>query len=430
MPRSFGDVRIESSKPMQGRNTRNPQHPFILQLTPQTLQPCFICPVLPGETLKNATLNARVLSDPIRNAVSGWWFEMYVFFVRLADLNIADALRDAIVDPSKPLTGQNTAVMRKMFHNNANYPSFTKQCLDVVTRAYFRDETDADFDPHLVQTPLVKVAGTGWWDSLIAASKLSVETGTEEWEQKWSIYQQLRNAKLTTKTFEEYLAATGVEVPPQLRETIQDYRRPELLRFVRDFVQPQQVIEPTTGLPAAVVQWNVAERLDKRRFFDQPGFIVGYCVCRPKWFLSNHRTSLCDMLLSTADGWMPPEMETDPHVMLQKYGGDTVGGGAGAGPVHKTASANLSGAYWIDRRDLFLRGEQFYNMNPDSLLGADSIAGSWNLANLPDGTFASDMFPTQAEIDGLFATAGRIYVKVDGMFSPRIASRISADATR
>lgn len=426
MPR-FGDVRLEPTKPMVDRRTRRPQHPFLLQQLPFALQPCFIAPVLPGETLKNATVNIRVLSEPIRNAVTGWWYEFYMFYVRLADLDIADALRDAIVDPSKPLSGVNTNTNARIFHQNGNYPSFVMQCLNVVTRAYFRDETDATLGPYTNILPLVKVQGTGWYDSLIKASSLSAETGTDDWEKKWSIYQQVRNAKLTTKTFEEYLAGTGVEVPPQLREPVQDFRRPELVRFVRDFVQPQQVIEPTTGLPSAVVQWNVAERIDKRRFFDQPGFLAGYVVARPKAFMRNHKTSVSDILLSSAEGWMPVEHETDPHASLLSFGGDTVGGAAGAGPVHKVNAG--VGTYWLDRRDLFLRGEQFINFNTDTIPGADSVMGAWSLFDLPDPALANDMFPTEAEAQGLFTTATRQYLKVDGIVSLRIASRITSDAT-
>lgn len=430
MRRSFGDIRIEPQKPLagsSGRKMRRPQFPFLLQQKPFTLQPCMIAPVLPGESLKNANVNIRVLSEPIRNAVTGWWYEFYLFYVRLADLDDADALRDAIIDPDKPLN-LTDAVNYPCFHANANYPSWVKRCMDVVARQNFQSETAAA--PTRFGLPGVRVTGDSWMNSIRYGAGLGNYDDMDDgaWEEKWTEYQKMRRAKLTVNTFAEYLAKSGVAVPPQLQEAEAEYRKPELLRFVRDFVQPQQVIEPTTGLPAAVVQWNVAERADKRRFFDQPGFICGYVVTRPKVFLKNHRTSVSDILLNNAVGWMPVEYESDPHTAVAGFDTDTIGGAVEAGPLHVAGEV-----YALDRRDAFLYGEQFVNFRMDSIPGADSVPGAWNIVDLPSSTGADnepvDLVPSEAEVNGLFVNATRQYVRADGIVTLNIASRISSDAT-
>lgn len=429
MARAYGpglDVRLEEQTKTTSRSMRSPQHPFLLQLTPWMLQPCVLVPVLPGETMKNATFNARIISEPIRNAVTGWWAEFYLWYVRLADLEVADVVREAIIDPTKTMTSINKSpVQASYMHMNVNYPSWVYECLRVITRAYFRDEgeefaTTSNVGGH----PMVAVAGDQWHDSLIRAADVGPETGADDWEKKWSVYQNMRRAKLTTNTFEEWLAKYGVAVPPQIREAIQDFHIPELVRFVRDFVQPQTTVDPATGLYAATVQWNMAERMDKRRFFDQPGWLFGCIVLRPKSYLSNHRTTVSDILLSDYLGWLPPEFETDPHTTLKKHTADSIGGAAGAGPVHKSDVD-----YFYDARDLYLRGEQYLNFDTAVIPGADSLPGAWNLVDLPTQTLINRRYPTLADAQRLFTTTNRQYAKCDGIFTPRIASRVAKDTT-
>ena len=96
--------------------------------------------------------------------------------------------------------------------------------------------------------PFTQIAGSSWLDSAMLASTLPTPTGADDWEKQWSVYQAMRQSKLTVATFEEYLAFSGVEAPPVLRETIQDFRKPELVRFQRDFQYPVSSVTPGSGM--------------------------------------------------------------------------------------------------------------------------------------------------------------------------------------
>ena len=72
--------------PQQGRVLRRPQHPFQIRTRPWLLQPFFIAPVLPGETMENCLIQFRSVTDPIKSPLVGWWAEYYLFYVRHRDL--------------------------------------------------------------------------------------------------------------------------------------------------------------------------------------------------------------------------------------------------------------------------------------------------------------------------------------------------------
>ena len=69
------------------RTPRRPQHTFAIEARPWQLVPFFIAPVLPGETMKNMLFQARIVSDPIKNPLIGWWAEFFFWYVKHRDLN-------------------------------------------------------------------------------------------------------------------------------------------------------------------------------------------------------------------------------------------------------------------------------------------------------------------------------------------------------
>lgn len=70
------------------RRARRPQHTFNIRWRPFQIQPFVLAPVLPGETLKNALIQAQIWSDPLGVAMknSGWWLECFLFYVKHRDL--------------------------------------------------------------------------------------------------------------------------------------------------------------------------------------------------------------------------------------------------------------------------------------------------------------------------------------------------------
>ena len=74
-------VQIVQSLPQSGRVPRRPTHTWQVRHRPYVLQPFCIHPVLPGETLKEMFFQARVVTDPIKNPIIGWWLDHWWFYV-------------------------------------------------------------------------------------------------------------------------------------------------------------------------------------------------------------------------------------------------------------------------------------------------------------------------------------------------------------
>lgn len=430
--RIASDVRLEPQSPLTNRRVRTPQHTWFVTLRPWLLQPCLCAPVLPGETLKNANVQIRVVSDPVANVVSGWWLEFYMFYVRVGDLPTAtaDQVRKVAADPTQPFTGLADSTDVAYYHTQATYASWTKKCIEPVVRSYFRREGEEwNMNGTMVGTlPMVSITGTNILDSAHPVSEVGSGTGSDLWNQQWSVYQNMRSAKLTTNTFEEWLAKYGVAVGPQITETIQpkpdDFRIPELVRFCRDFAFPTPNIDPTTGTLAATIQWNLAERIDKSRFFAEPGWLCGYMVVRPKvncW--QNMVTSMTDVVQDGNDGFMQPDFDTDPHTSLVKVSNGTVTGANSKGPIFNTTTD-----YWYDRRDLFLHGDQFLNNDTrTTAAGAAGLVG--NRVNAPSLSLLAMRYPLVSDMDNMFASPTKNLLRADGICSLRVASRIGTDTT-
>lgn len=419
------DVRLENIPAGGRRSMRKPQHVFRLKCGPWMIHPFCIAPVLAGDTLRSASIQARVLSDLLASYVSGWWAEMYLFYIRVGDLVDAETVRQAIIDPSANMDALASAAQVEYMHQVASRPSWVKECLRQVTHHYFREEGEV-WDAHTLigfnaaaSLPASQITGRSWLDSVQPSSALTVDAADDDdWERKWTAFQQLRNARLTTATWEEYLAVNGVNAPPLLRPTDQEEKKPELLRFIRQYQYPRMHLDPTTGAVGGFLEWHIAERLDKSRFFDQPGFIFGVTVFRPKVYLTNQKTAAVDVMLHNAEGWMPAEFETDPHTRVVEFQ-DNGGVGAGLGPIH---GATVD--YWVDRADLFLYGDQFVNFDLSTVTNVPKVA-------LPDTDASPRKYPVQSDVAGLWhpTLSGEAAIDVDGIASFQIASRIGRDAT-
>jgi hypothetical protein len=365
-------------------------------------------PVLAGETMKNALVQARVMSSPVVSTVTGWWLEFYLFYVRVGDLDEADVVRAGAADPeNNSFASIASPVSAAYYHFRSDTPSWAMLCHKAVSRAYFRGEGENWNDFIVGSYPAVQVAGKSWVDSLHTNLEAGEPTGSDGWLFQWEAYQRLRTAKLTTNTWPEYLAKSGVAVPPQLVEPVQDFRIPELVRFVRDFAYPVPTVDNATGQIRSTLQWSLAERIDKRRYFAEPGFLFGLMVVRPKVYYGNQFQCMTDTVLSSGHGFLPVEFETDPHTSLARMGGQVLVTGAPSTDV------------WFDNRDLFLYGDQF--------LGSPVSAGV--KVNLPTPDLSRRKYPTSSDAHAMFVDTTDGMVLVDGICSLRIASRIGVDTT-
>lgn len=385
-----------------GRRLRTPTHTFQVRHIPFGIQPFFIAPVLAGETMKNLLFQSRAVSDPIRNPLVGWWLEYYFFYVKLTDLDARDTIMNALIDPTNSMSSLNEAANIRYYHA-AGGPNWTKLCLKRVVEEYFRDEGDA-WDIFKVDTdiPQAMLQGETWQNSLMTSASLvsndfnvdlnANETITaSEIERAWSQWQLLKSGNLVDMSWEDYLRTFGVKPPEEAS------RRPELIRYVREWTYPTNHIDPTNGAATSAVSWGIQERADKDRFFKEPGFLFGVTVARPKVY-STKQTGSAVELMENAYAWLPAALRSDANASLvRNTGTNSVLTGLGATE------------YVVDMKDLLLYGDQFLNF--------DATASNVNASQvgLPTNDLSNIRFVPAADINGLFVSVDVNRVRQDGV---------------
>ena len=406
-------VRHSSVLPKQGRVTRQPSTAFQLRQRPYVIQPFCIFPVLPGETLRSATMQSRVVTDPLKNRLLGWWDEYYYFYVKHRDLQQV-LLETMMLDQDADLSSLYTAANVSTYHN-ASGINWVKLCLDRVVEEFFRDEDDAS--AHTLVTegvetmPIASINQQTWLDSVIPAASytafdLDVD-GTDanttvqasEVDSAMRMWEYARVNGLTDMDYEDYLGTFGIKVD-KVQENV-----PEVLRYIRKWQYPSNVIDPTDGSAASAVSWAIADRIDKQRFFREPGFVFGVHVVRPKVYLSGQKGT-ATRLLNDAFSWLPALMRDDPMTSLQQVADVT-------GPLGDVTDAN---GYWVDIKDLFMYGEQFVNF---ALTATDA-----GLVALPTAGMEK-RYVTSADVDGLFAgIAPANKIHADGIVTLTVAGSL------
>lgn len=404
--RKAQDVRIETQRATTARSMRSPNYDFVGNTLPMgVLIPVSFAPVLAGDTVKSSKLMARIIGDSTYgssdsvNAVRGHWFETWTFYVRVGDMANQDTVRELLLDPEA-----------------AGSVDFRDECMEAIWRSYFTDDPVGDATtPTPAYVPFgagkltnvsnrLSLPGNGWWDSITKNADLPSVTsaGGDDWQEQWIRYQALRRARLTTTTWEEYLAKNGVNVGPQLRQGELDptMRVPELLKWQREYAYPQPAGWDNSGAEAFRVQWFIQSQVDRGRFCAEPGFIVNCMAVRPKVYRVYDRDEFDPLtLLEDASGWLPNDFDTDPHASLVSIPasvvGDTVGG----------AEAT------VDIRDLYLYGDVMAVANDGSQVSPSAANGYIELTT-------ADRYPTGV---GVFAA--------DVHITHRIASRIGVDTT-
>jgi len=402
------------------RRVRSPSHPFALRHGAFTLQPFLIAPVQAGETLKGALVQHRTVTDPIKNAVTGWWLEHFIFYVKLTQTSVPV---DFLFTPGLAIPGANLVTA----NSQTNYQQYTAgeqnvnwlgECMKPIVTHYFRSD-DEDESLAAGKWGNVYIAGrvgVDIFESAMAATVLSGVTDVNvdlnasgtimvgEIEQAFREYQMRKQNNLVSMTFEDYLAQQGVNVPSEKY----DAARPEMVRVNRDWSYPTNTIEPTTGAAASAVSWAGAFRTDKDRFFSEPGFLVGIQLARPKIYLSSQNGTLSGFL-NNAYKWLPKWANQDALAAIENI---AVASNSVDNP------ANIA----IDLRDLFERGEQF--------IGADTTNARTPMIATTDNNGVG-RYPVQGDVAALFSdTVTNFHVRTDGVVDLNIATALPRDPLR
>lgn len=402
---------IENVPPV-GRQNRNPQHRWVVEHKPFAIQPICIAPVIPGETMKNALFQARVVTDPIKNRLIGWWHEYYWFYVKHTDLDGSEDFKNMMLDPDKDMSAYLPAAAVSGYYNalGSTYGGidWVKFCLKRVVEEYFREEAQAWDVATIDGMPAAGIVNNSWLDSAILSANLpsgaDIDTADVvtpgDIEPAYAAWQLLMAQQLINMTYEDYLRSFGIRG----RAVTENAKIPELIRYTRDWQYPSNTIDPNDGSATSAVSWAISERIDKDRFFTQPGFIFGVTVTRPKVYCSNQRGALVQWL-DRAQDWLPAMLRPDPWTSLKEFddavgplGGLTGGGG---------------NDYWIDLRDLFIYGDQFVNTN---ITTGDGLDNDIELPG-PTLTHAAKNYPSEAMVDSLFSADTAEKVRQDGVIS-------------
>lgn len=376
------------------RVPRRPSHTWQIRRQAFVIQPFMLAPVLPGETLQSVLFQARTVTKPIKNPLIGWHLEHYFFYVKHRDLpepfrtKTQEMMLDMTTDVSSLVRGTVSAPL----YTAAGAFNWTEACLQRVVEEFFRDEGEAWNNFTIEGLPASSINVKNWSQSLMLDSDMPTGTSTSSPDTQLELdamYQQwefMRANQMVNMSYEDWLATYGV------RPKTVEIHRPELLRYNRAWSYPTNTIDPATGTPSSAVSWAISERIDKDRFFKEPGFIFGVSCVRPKVYFSAQTGSAAGVM-DTAFSWLPAIMKDEVYTSLKKF---TSGG----------ILPGVTADHWIDMRDLLLYGDQYVNFAL-----SDTSA---NFVPMPTAT-TEHKYPTEVMAEALFATTGQEYINEDGV---------------
>lgn len=394
--------------PRMARRLRKPVHNAFLHFLPWQVTPFMAAPVVPGETLKNALYQSRILTSPVKNQVVGWWVEHYWFYVKHRHLPDSALLTGMMLDMSVSPTTETIA--RAATHGLAGDNLIVRQAYNVIINEFFRGDGESINAATATGLQKARVRLPGWWDSILPDASLttgfggigddSIGAGFPALDQVGEVgkaleqWQTLRMLGVTNLEYDDWLRSFGVSIAAPMDD------RPELLRYTREWQYPSSAVsvDATAQRVSSVLSWSITERIDKDRYFKEPGVIIGCVLARPKMY-HNRRQSGVGML-SNALGWMTPLHSN-------------------SGYEHYAPVPGLTG-FSFDPRDLYNHGDQWVY----SAVGTPNIP---EIAFPADGAFD---YTTTAEDQAIFTDGATGHIKMDATCALSIASQaIGADIT-
>lgn len=222
------------------------------------------------------------------------------------------------------------------------------------------------------------------------------------------MWEYLRSANLTEMTYEDYLRTFGVRVDPVI-----DAGVPELIRYSREWQYPNNVVDPVTGVPVPGLSWGVNMRLDKDRYFKEPGFIFGVSVARPKIYLGNQRGP-ASHLMQDGITWLPIMLRDNDFSSMKQV--------TKANSILPTATAD---GFWVDIADIFMHGDQFFH----NTVAATQMPIAGPIVALPEAGLNA-RYPSEAMIDGLFKDIASNVLYQDGVVRMSILGTLTDTTPR
>lgn len=412
-PRVRQRALLGSAIPRVQRGMRKPVHTAYLHFLPWVLTPFMVAPVLPGDTFKNALIQGRIITTPVKSQLVGCWLETYWFYVSHRQMSMADDLVSMMIDPDFDIVQDGSGIAASAdadWQEESDDIQFAREAYYAVINEFFRGEgeTYANGQHSATGYNYCRLKQPGWWDSIIPSSRLVTEFGpgadsiggtdlnqVGEISRAIDRYNQALMLGLTDLTYEDWLSMYGVKVDQPT-----DERRPEMLRYTREWSYPNNSVsvDSTQQRVASVFSWSLTERIDKDRHFKEPGVIIGIMLVRPKLYHDQKHAGVG--MLNDYQGWQTP-FQTGVYDAYRPL-------------------PELDGYHW-DTRDLFLHGDQWVHCQRGT--------GPTALTFPTDGVFD---YPADTLVNAWFNDGGtgtNGYIAADLVTNLSILSRLPADVT-
>lgn len=430
-----------SSAARQRRRHRRPQEPFNIRSRPMEITPFMIHPVLPNESMDNLLMQVDAYSDPIVNRNLGWHANYQFYYVPLMALTNGD-LMDGDVAPAQiasmmldatydiiPAYGATGAISVPLYQFKGAMP-WLQLCMECIIGKFYRDEDERPYayaPASSMEYPLAYINQRSWIHSLKEESAgtdddelpgvdeiedLDVLSGFSTARDQWEI---MRDSGTEDLSYDDYLRAQGVRLGSAERRLNTNAEKtapePELLRFIRKWVKPISTFDPADGSAATGLKWSCAERVDKTRYFKEPGFVVGVTCTTPKLYLGNQKGAIVG-LLSKPFHWLPRVLQGFGYTSVTEVLDSTTDG-----PL-----INQDEDYWFDIGDLFnYGGGGFVN---------HALGAAQHALAIPDGNPLNKRYLTEAEIKSLFVdSTNDQHIYQDGTVHLDILTTVPSDQT-
>lgn len=379
------------------RRIRRPQHSAYLHFVPWHVTPFLAAPVLPGETMKNFLMQARVLTTPVTNQLVGWWVEYYFFYVKHRHLASKDHWVAMMLDLGYTHAQLTQAGDIAPYQVKAGDSVLVRDAYTAVINEFFRGDGESVSAGN--STFKARLRLPGWWDSVIPENLLADGLGgigddtigtpaldtVGEVAKAIETFNTLRMMGLTNLEYDDWLRSFGVNIAAPLDD------RPELIRYTRNWQYPASAVsvDSVAQRVSTVLNWSITERADKDRYFKEPGIILGCVLARPKMYHDRAQAGVGQLL--DARAWMTPL--------------------AGAGISQQYVPVQGLSGYAFDVADLYNHGDQWRYAARGTAVPATVFPA--------DGAmdYASD-----AEINALFTDGATGHVKMDAVVNFSIAT--------
>lgn len=370
---------IKDIGPGYGRVRRNPMFPTAGIMVPFGLYPLAAFPLNAGDTLENLSMSGRFISQPIKHPINGAWFEQWIAAVPLSLINSA-----FFTDLAPVTTGFTAAADQPRYFTKAGGLDLIKRAYDLVVAEYFtRVGATPPVNDGVTMLPRM---GVDWTENLmLKPSALNVSLLPMQGVNTalTGIDLESERALIESSDYRDWVQQFGVKDPA--RNDI----RPRILRYLRNWSLPQNVIDPASGSPRSAFYWSPTLKLEKRMRAPEPTIVLVLGAWRPQMFSDYLPQSYLSRMAGIKE-WLPPHNEA---AWSPIQGND---------PLFKAGFGVVGDNLIFDRSDIWSRGEQFINCLPADSPYPVPVSTSTGVPGGQDQMRGK--YPTAADINALFVT--------------------------